>query len=49
MVATGHYRNGILLAPVTGAAIAEVVVSGEVPEEIAPFSPLRFSPVEVGA
>ena len=49
VVATGHYRNGILLAPVTGAAIAEVVVSGEVPEEIAPFSPLRFSPVEVGA
>lgn len=41
--ASGHNRNGILLAPVTGDAIAELLATGEVPELIAPFSPRRFS------
>jgi glycine oxidase len=47
--AVGHYRNGILLAPIT----AEIVVSGlageELPELAAPFSPSRFAAVEIGA
>src|SRR5262249_10589646 len=29
--ATGHYRNGILLAPITALAISELVVNGESP------------------
>jgi glycine oxidase len=40
--ATGHYRNGILLAPITGELIAEAIVSGRIPALIAPFSPERF-------
>jgi glycine oxidase len=40
--ATGHYRNGILLAPVTGELIAEAVVDGVVSSLLAPFSPGRF-------
>lgn len=40
--ATGHYRNGILLAPVTGDLIADAVVSGINPSPLAPFSPDRF-------
>ena len=40
--ATGHYRNGILLAPVTGELIAEAVVSGHILPLLAAFSPNRF-------
>jgi glycine oxidase len=43
VVATGHYRNGILLTPVTADAIAELLVTGRVPEMIAPFAPGRFT------
>ena len=40
--ATGHYRNGILLAPVTGELIAEAVVAGHISSLLAAFSPNRF-------
>lgn len=46
IVATGHYRNGVLLLPVTADAIARLVLSGEVPETIAPFSIARFEAAE---
>ncbi|MET9431980.1 MULTISPECIES: glycine oxidase ThiO [unclassified Streptomyces] len=42
-LATGHYRNGVLLTPVTGDVMAEVLVSGELPEQARPFAPDRFS------
>ncbi|WP_338676190.1 FAD-dependent oxidoreductase [Streptomyces sp. SCSIO 30461] len=44
LLATGHYRNGVLLTPVTGDALADALVSGELPEEARPFTPHRFSP-----
>jgi glycine oxidase len=40
-VAGGHYRNGILLAPVTGEGIAEWIAGGKEPDWEA-FSPNRF-------
>src|SRR5688572_1003724 len=40
--ATGHYRNGILLAPVTGELIAEAIVAGVTSPLLGPFSPSRF-------
>jgi glycine oxidase len=40
--ATGHYRNGILLAPITGNVIADVIIDGVVPEKMRAFSPDRF-------
>lgn len=40
--ATGHYRNGILLAPVTGELIAEAVVASRISPLLAAFSPNRF-------
>jgi glycine oxidase len=43
VVATGHYRNGILLCPVTADAVAELLATGQVPELIAPFGPGRFA------
>jgi glycine oxidase len=39
--ATGHFRNGILLAPLTGALLADLVTTGETPAQLAPFSPAR--------
>ncbi len=42
MVATGHYRNGILLAPATADAVAEAVCTGSAPSWIDSFSPHRF-------
>jgi glycine oxidase len=42
LLATGHFRNGVLLTPVTGDAMAHVLTTGELPAEARPFSPLRF-------
>ena len=42
LVATGHFRNGVLLAPVTGEIIAALIL-GEAPaHDIAAFSPGRL-------
>lgn len=41
--ATGHYRHGILLTPVTAAGIAEYVARGTIPEALRPFSADRFA------
>ena len=41
--ATGHYRNGILLTPITAYEISELVLTGETSETIAPFKLERFS------
>ena len=50
VVATGHYRNGILNTPTTADTIAELLATGQVPEMIAPFSPGRFAEnVRVGS
>ena len=45
--ATGHWRNGVLLAPVTADAVVSLVVDGELPEALARFAPDRFAPAEV--
>jgi glycine oxidase len=41
--ATGHYRNGILLAPITGELIAEAIVSNVVSPLLDRFKPSRFA------
>jgi glycine oxidase len=43
VVATGHYRNGILLAPVTADLVVELLTTGDLPVLGAPFSPDRFA------
>ena len=40
--ATGHYRNGILLAPITGEAVAAILAGKEPADEFESFSPERF-------
>ena len=42
LVATGHYRNGILLGPITGRLIAQLVTEGKTETPLEPFSPSRF-------
>lgn len=42
VLATGHYRNGVLLTPVTGEAIAELLTCGALPAFAAPFAVDRF-------
>ncbi|MEU7300885.1 glycine oxidase ThiO [Streptomyces sp. NPDC007206] len=42
LLATGHYRNGVLLTPVTGDVMAQLLADGELPAEARPFTPRRF-------
>ncbi|KOV50132.1 glycine oxidase [Streptomyces sp. AS58] len=42
LLATGHYRNGVLLTPVTGDVMAHVLTTGELPDVARPFTPKRF-------
>ena len=44
VLATGHYRNGILLTPVTADGIADLISTGSVPDALAGFSVDRFLP-----
>jgi glycine oxidase len=43
VLATGHFRNGILLAPITAQAIAELIATGQAPIDLAPFAIERFA------
>lgn len=40
VLACGHYRNGILLAPITGDAVAELLDGGALLDEIAAANPV---------
>jgi glycine oxidase len=40
--ATGHYRNGVLLAPVTASLVADLVLSGQADPLLDAVNPGRF-------
>lgn len=42
--ATGHFRNGILLAPATAVILADLIAGAAPGVDLAPFSPDRFPP-----
>jgi glycine oxidase len=44
VVATGHYRNGIILAPITGKLIAELITTGKTSMPLDHFRPDRPFP-----
>ncbi|MFB6230974.1 MAG: glycine oxidase ThiO [Salinibacter sp.] len=46
LMATGHYRHGVLLTPITAEEMARLIRTGETSDWIEPFSPLRFSEEE---
>jgi glycine oxidase len=41
-VATGHYRHGVLAAPLTAQAVADMIEGARMPELWRPFTPGRF-------
>jgi glycine oxidase len=41
-VATGHYRNGVLLAPITAELVVSALDTGRLREDAAPFAAGRF-------
>ena len=41
--ATGHWRNGVLLAPLTGEVVAGLLAGEPLPEDFAALSPGRFA------
>lgn len=43
IAATGHYRNGVLMAPVTAELVARYLADGVVPPAMARFAADRFS------
>ncbi|TDC62106.1 glycine oxidase ThiO [Actinomadura sp. GC306] len=43
VIGTGHFRNGILLTPVSADILSAMLLDGPVPDVAAPFSPDRFS------
>jgi glycine oxidase len=43
-VATGHFRDGILLAPVTARIMASVIAGGDPEFDLSPFAVERFVP-----
>jgi len=44
-VATGHFRDGILLAPITAQLMMQLITGQPTRFDLAPFSPLRFGQV----
>jgi glycine oxidase len=44
-IAAGHYRNGILLSPITGRLLARSILDGSSNEMLDPFSAARFAAV----
>ena len=49
IVATGHYRNGVLLAPISAQIVAALVEGRPPPVDLAPFDPLRYAAVTEAA
>jgi glycine oxidase len=42
MYATGHYRSGVLLAPVTAQLVADALIENHLDADLTAFSPARF-------
>jgi glycine oxidase len=42
-IASGHFRNGLLLAPITAKLLTEVILGRPPSLALQPFSPLRFA------
>ena len=46
--ATGHHRNGVLLAPITATAVAELLTGSDPMKTFAAFGPERFARTAAG-
>jgi glycine oxidase len=43
LFATGHFRHGILLAPVTAEIITDLILKGSTPRPVEAYRPTRFT------
>ena len=48
-VAAGHFRDGILLAPITAKVMADLVAGVDCSYDLVPFSPARFASVALSS
>lgn len=48
-VATGHFRHGVVLTPITADGVADLLCAGQLPAEFAGFGPSRFTREVVGS
>ena len=48
-LATGHHRNGVLLAPLSAEIVVELLITGRLPDLAVPFAPDRFQRHSVGS
>jgi glycine oxidase len=46
-IATGHFRNGILLAPLTAITMANIIEEKPAGLNVTAFAPLRFARANV--
>jgi glycine oxidase len=46
-IASGHYRNGILLAPATALIMAQTLAGERPAVDLSPFSPLRQEQLKI--
>ena len=44
LLATGHFRHGILLAPITAEIVADLILKGSTPRPLEGYRPTRFAP-----
>ena len=49
VLATGHFRNGLLLAPKTAELVSRYIIDGGSAAEMEPFSPSRFAEVGIAS
>lgn len=47
--ATGHFRDGILLTPITAEVMARVITGVKLEQDITPFSPTRFGQMQAAS
>ncbi len=46
-VASGHFRDGVVLAPITARLLADLVCDGRLDALLEPFAPGRFAPASI--
>lgn len=49
ILATGHFRNGVLLSPLTADVVATLAGGGQPQVDLSPFAPSRFTGARVSA
>ncbi|HEY8744380.1 MAG TPA: hypothetical protein VIU62_14895, partial [Chloroflexota bacterium] len=49
LLATGHFRHGIILGPLTGHLVTQLLQGKTTDWDLAPYAPARFAAVPAGS